>query len=267
MNIVVVIQARMGSTRLPGKVMLPLAGAPLLARMLERVVAARTPFETVVATTTDSADDPIVDLSRRSGVACYRGHPIDLLDRHYQAALIHHADVVVKIPSDCPLIDPEVIDRVLGEFIARREPVDYLSNLHPASWPDGQDVEAMTLGALDTAWREARRPFEREHTTPFLWERPERFRIGSVMMPGGEDLSMAHRWTVDYPEDYQFVATIYEHLHAPGRIFGVDHVLSLVSARPDLAAINAHLAGVNWYRNHIGELRTVDASMTRQIAN
>lgn len=265
MNIVVVIQARTGSTRLPGKVLLPLAGAPLLTRMIERVRAASTPFEIVVATTIASADDPIVDVCRSIDVRCYRGHPLDLLDRHYQAALRCHADFVVKIPSDCPLIDPAVIDLVLGELIYRWRDVDYVSNLHPATWPDGQDVEAMSLSALDTAWREARRPFEREHTTPFIWERPERFRVANVMNPSGEVLSMSHRWTIDYPEDYQLLGAIFDRLYMPGRIFTVDDILRLLADRPDIAATNAHLAGVNWYRNHLDELRTVDSSMTRQV--
>lgn len=267
MNIVVVIQARTGSTRLPGKVLLPLAGAPLLQRMIERVRAASTPFELVVATTIASADDPIVELCRAIGARVYRGHPLDLLDRHYQVGLLNHADAVVKIPSDCPLIDPAVIDLVLGELIDRQGSVDYVSNLHPATWPDGQDVEAMTLAALDTAWREARRPMEREHTTPFLWERPERFRIANATMPSGENLAMSHRWTVDFPEDYQFVAAIFDALHTSGMVFSVDDILSLVRARPDIAALNAHHAGVNWYRHHLDELRTIDATMTRQPAS
>jgi spore coat polysaccharide biosynthesis protein SpsF len=264
MKILVIVQARMGSSRLPGKVMRPLAGASLLARMIERLRAARTPFDLVVATTTGLGDAPIRHLCGRLGIACFSGHHTDLLDRHYRAAQSFGADVVVKVPSDCPLIDPAILDRVLAAFLQDPGRYDYLSNLHPASYPDGNDVEVMTGSALATAWRESTRPFEREHTTPFLWERPERFRIGNVAWETGRDLSMSHRFTVDYSEDHAFVAAVFEALWTPLRpVFGLDEVLALLDRRPDIRAINAPLAGVNWYRHHLDELRTVGPGETR----
>ncbi len=133
---------------------------------------------------------------------CVSGHPTDLLDRHLQAARERGADAVVKIPSDCPLIDPGAIDSVLTVFLAAPERFDYVGNLHPPTWPDGNDVEVVPVAALETAWREADRPFEREHTTPFLWERPERFRLASVVWESGLDFSRSYRLTVDYQEDY-----------------------------------------------------------------
>ncbi len=169
-RVVVVVQARVGSTRLPGKVMRLLGGEPVLARMLERLAVARLPSEVVVATTTAAADQPIRDLCRRLGVRVESGHPTDCLDRHRQVAAATAADVVVKIPSDCPLIDPAVVDRVIAAFVPGAH--DYVSNLHPPSYPDGNDVEAMSRDALEIAAREATRPLEREHTTPFLWDQP-----------------------------------------------------------------------------------------------
>lgn len=264
MKIVVVVQARMGSTRLPGKVMMPLAGKPLLQRMLERVRAASTMFDTVVATTTDPGDDPIRKLCNNLGVACYSGHPTDLLDRHCEAARSAGAETVVKIPSDCPLIDPAVIDRVLTYFIENRASFDYVSNLHPATYPDGNDVEVTPMQILETARREAVRPFEREHTTPFIWERPERFRIGNVNWETGLDYSMSHRWTIDYPEDYQFVKAVFDELwneHAP--VFHINDILDLMARRPDIFALNTKFAGVNWYRNHLDELKTISKNEVR----
>jgi spore coat polysaccharide biosynthesis protein SpsF len=263
-RVLVVVQARTGSTRLPGKILLPVAGAPLLARMLERLRAAATPFDLVVATTIEEADEPVRALCRRLGVACFSGHPTDLLDRHYRAArAMGDPEVVVKIPSDCPLVDPAVIDRVLGFHLAQPERFDFVSNLHPATWPDGNDVEAMTFTALATAWREADRPLEREHTTPFLWERPERFRIGNVVAEDSSDRSMSHRFTVDYPEDYAFVAAVYDALWRPERpVFGLAEILALLDDRPDIFALNARFAGVNWYRHHLGELRTIGPEQT-----
>jgi spore coat polysaccharide biosynthesis protein SpsF len=262
--VLVVVQARVGSSRLPGKVLMPLGGAPLLQRLIERIQSARTPFDLVVATTTSPDDDPIRSLCRRLAVSWVSGHPTDLLDRHAQAVRAHGADVVVKVPSDCPLVDPAVIDRVIDHFLGAPGRYDFVSNLHPQSYPDGNDVEVMTCEALAAAWREATRPFEREHTTPFLWERPERFHIGNVVWETGLDLSMTHRFTVDYPEDYAFVARVYDELWSPTRpVFGLGEILDLLRERPDIHAINAGLAGVNWYRNHLAELRTIRATETR----
>jgi len=261
----VVVQARTGSGRLPGKVLLPVAGAPVLVRMLERVLAARTRFDLVVATTDRAEDDHLADRVRRFGVRVFRGHPTDLLDRHYRAALSVRAEAVVKIPSDCPLIDPAAIDRVLATFLGEPGRYDFVSNLHPPTWPDGNDVEVMTFRALEQAFREAAAPHEREHTTPFLWDQPERFRIGNVTWPNGIDLSMTHRFTLDYPDDYAFVAAVYETLWRRDRpIFTLADILALLEERPELRETNARYAGVNWYRHHLADLRTVPAGATRR---
>jgi spore coat polysaccharide biosynthesis protein SpsF len=261
MRVLVVVQARMSSTRMPGKILRPLAGKPLLVRMLERVQSAVTPFELRVATTTEPADDPVLDVAAQAGVQAVRGHPTDLLHRHVQAARQVDADAVVKIPSDCPLIDPAVIDRVLGAYLDDPT-VDYVSNLHPATWPDGYDVEVMSRQAIETAFREATRPHEREHTTPFLWDRPERFRIRNVTWE--RDLQMTHRLTIDYPEDYELIKNVFEALHVEGaRPFGLQAILAYLDRHPEVFRINQKYAGVNWYRHHLNELKTVDASQTR----
>ena len=262
----VIIQARLGSTRLPGKTVMPLAGEPLLKRMIERVTAAKTPFEIVVATTTLSEDDELVNLCDNIGVRCFRGHPTDLLDRHYQAALQLQADVVAKIPSDCPLIDPEIIDRVFVFYNKHNSEFDFVSNLHPPSYPDGNDVEIMSFSVLEQAWREAAKEHEREHTTPFIWDNPERFRIGNVAWETGLDYSMTMRWTIDYPEDYEFIKRVYDELWSPERIFSIQEILDLIAAHPEIQAINNKYAGVNWYRNHLNDLATVTPAETKQLA-
>ncbi len=264
-GIVTVIQARTGSTRLPNKVLLPLAGKPLLARMVERVLAAELAGTVVVATTTNPADDPIADLCHTEGFPCYRGDAEDVLDRHYQAGRQYGAATVIKIPSDCPLIDPRVIDRVIGYYLAQPGEFDFVSNLHPPSYPDGNDVEIMTMAALETAWREASRPLEREHTTPFFWENPQHFRLGNVFWESGMDYSMSHRWTIDYEEDYRFIAAVYDALYPIDRLFSLDDILDYLALHPEVAVINSQLAGVNWYRHHLDELKTVSAGQTRQL--
>lgn len=264
-TILTVVQARMGSSRLPGKVLLPLAGRPLLVRMVERVQRARLAGTVAVATTTDAADDAVAACCAAHGIPCFRGDALDLLDRHYQAARHYGADIVLKIPSDCPLIDPAVIDQVLGVYLENPDQYDFVSNLHPATFPDGNDVEVMRFEALETAWREARRPLEREHTTPYFWENPDQFRLANVVWATNRDFSMSHRWTIDYPEDYEFINAVYEALHPANPAFGLDDILRLLEQRPDITQFNAHLAGVNWYRNHLDELKTVGSSQTRKI--
>ena len=258
------IQARRGSSRLPDKVSLDLCGQPLLLRQVERVRRAKLAGPVAVITTTEPDDDALADLCRQHDILCFRGHALDLLDRHYQAALhFGETQAVVKIPSDCPLIDPAVIERVLGFYQTHEGQYDFVSNLHPATYPDGNDVEVMAMPALATAWREARRPLEREHTTPFFWENPGRFRLANVAWETGLDYSMSHRFTIDYPADYQFVKAVYEALFPVNPNFELADILGLLKQRPDIYALNAEYAGVNWYRNHLEELKTVTPEQTK----
>lgn len=251
----------MGSIRLPGKVLLPIEGRPILEWMVERVRASEELDEVVVATTDLPIDDAIRNLCREIEVPYLSGHPSDLLDRHLQVARALNADAVVKIPSDCPLIDPRVIDAVVGAFRFHHPRHAFVSNLHPASWPDGNDVEVVRVDALVQAWREATRPFQREHTTPFIWDRPARFSIGNVRRPGGRGLSTSHRLRLDYEEDYRLIATVFEALHRPGfPPFSVEEMIGYLDAHPDLQLLNAQHVGSSWTSQHVDELRTMRRS-------
>jgi spore coat polysaccharide biosynthesis protein SpsF len=258
-NTVIVVQARTGSTRFPNKIIQPVLGKPLLSLMIERVQFSKFSGNLVVATTNEKEDDVIVKLCEREGINCFRGHTTDLLDRHYRASLERNADIVVKIPSDCPLIDPGVIDKVIDYYIQNASKFDYVSNLHPATYPDGNDVEVMPFNVLHTAWKEASKSFEREHTTPFIWDNPKRFRIGSVKWETGLDYSMTHRWTLDYPADLEFVKAVYEELY-DDPFFSINDIIKLIEKKPEIKLINSKYAGVNWYRHHIHELKTIDLS-------
>jgi spore coat polysaccharide biosynthesis protein SpsF len=232
---VAIIQARTGSTRLPGKVLLPLLGEPLLARVVHRVGRARTIDATVVATTTLAADDAIAALGKREGWLVERGSENDLLERYLAAARAHDAERVVRITSDCPLIDPGLIDDVVGALAAAGS--DYASNtLEPRTFPRGLDVEAMTMAALEEAGREDPDPASREHATPFLYRHPDRFRLTAVRSP--IDLSV-HRWTVDTPEDYELVRRIYGGLGRDD--FSWRDALTVVEAHPEWSALNRHV--------------------------
>jgi spore coat polysaccharide biosynthesis protein SpsF len=225
---------------------------------MERVQRSSLITRTVVATTTVAEDDVIESLCRREGFAFFRGHPTDLLDRHYRAGLLFRADVVVKIPSDCPLIDPGIIDRVIAFYMLDSGAFDFVSNLHPPSYPDGNDVEVIPMHILKEAWEKAEREFEREHTTPFIWDNPDRFRIGNVAWESGLDYSMSHRWVLDYEEDYQFMRKVYEELYPEKPAFGMDDILRLLEQNPYIQEIWAAISlGANFVERHV----TLDRSM------
>jgi spore coat polysaccharide biosynthesis protein SpsF len=262
-KIVAVVQARMGSTRLPGKVLLPAAGRPLLERMLDRVRAASSLDEVVVATTRAAADDSIRALAARADVRCVSGSADDLVDRHLQVARETGADAVVKIPSDCPLIDPAVIDEVVGFFRRNHPRYAFVSNLHPPTWPDGNDVEVMRVDVLAETWREARQPFQREHTTPFIWDQPERFTVANVAA-AGPDLWSAYRLTLDYVEDYQLIAAVFAGLQRPeGAPFSVAEIVAFLEAHPEIRALNEKHAGSTWTNQYRDQLRTLRPGRVR----
>lgn len=262
-KVVIVVQARMSSSRLPGKVMMPILGQSLLSRMIERIRMIKHSSEIVVATSQESSDDIIAGEAERIGVACYRGSLNNLLDRHYQVGKQFGAGIVLKIPSDCPLIDPRIIDEVLDFYFANRLDYDYVSNLHPATFPDGNDVEIMTMACLERTWREAEKQLELEHTTPYIWENPEKFRIGNVCWSSGKDYSMSHRFTIDYEADYQFIKRVFEELYPNKPDFSCQDILSILEEKPDVYNLNAEYAGVNWYRNHLDELKTISTEQTK----
>jgi spore coat polysaccharide biosynthesis protein SpsF len=227
----------MGSTRLPGKVLQDLTGEPMLVRVVNRILRASTLHEVVIATTTNSLDDVIIELCDARGWPWFRGSGDDVLDRYYRAARNYQADLIVRITSDCPLIDAEIVDRVVREFLDRQPQVDYVSNtLPPRTFPRGLDVEALSFKALERAWREDDNPAWREHVTPYIYRHPEKFVLRAVM----NDQDFSHmRWTVDTPEDLTFVRGIYDH-------FGHDRfswrqVLALLKEHPEWLEINRHV--------------------------
>jgi spore coat polysaccharide biosynthesis protein SpsF len=236
MTTLIVVQARMTSTRLPGKVLLPLAGEPMLTRLVERLRRVQRADGTVIATTTNATDDPIAALCNTLGVPCHRGSEHDLLSRYADAARLYGADVVVRITSDCPLIAPALIDQVIAIYAEGDS--DYVSNMLPPTWPYGMAVEVFSAAALQQAHAEAAQAAEREHVTPFIYWHPERYRLRNVASP--VDLSH-HRWTVDTPEDYELVLRLFEGLYPTQPDFTQDDILTLLDAHPDWLAINQHV--------------------------
>lgn len=246
--IAAIIQARMSSSRLPGKVMKDLAGAPMLARQLERVARARRLDRVEVATSEVREDDVIVRLCAKLEIPCFRGALDDVLDRCYQAARHHAPEHIVRLTADCPLADWGVIDSAIRLHLSGG--YDYTSNIMERSFPRGLDVEVMTFTALETAWREAELPSEREHVTPFLLNRPGTYRLGSLT----RSPSLAkHRWTVDYPEDHAFVRAVYEALYPRNPAFTSEDVLAFLAANPQVRALNAGINPNAGFRRSLAE--------------
>ncbi len=237
MRVVAITQARMGSMRLPGKVLLDLAGASMLERHVTRLQRTTSLTEVVVATTVQPVDDAVAALCETRGWACFRGSEDDVLDRYYQAARAYNAEVVVRVTADCPLIDPELVDRVVRLLVGGQPGLDYTSNCLPHdTYPRGLDVEAFTFAALERAWREDGRPDSREHVTPYIERHPNLFRQTGVTNP--VDYS-ALRWTVDTSADLELVRRIFMALgDGP---FGWETVLELLARHPEWSDLNRHV--------------------------
>jgi spore coat polysaccharide biosynthesis protein SpsF len=256
MKTVAIIQARMSSTRLPGKIMADLAGQPLLSRVIARAQRARLVDLVGIATTDRPADEQVAHLCGRIGVPCFRGSEDDVLDRYYQAAQQFGGETLVRLTADCPLLDPAVIDKAIAHF--HSGDFDYVSNGVERTYPDGLDTEVFRRTALEWAWREARLTSEREHVTPYLYKHPELFRLGSVK--NDVDLS-AHRWTVDEPRDLELVRAIYGHF-GDSIDFGMAEILDLLHQHPELNQINAGIECNEGYQKSLQADSIVDQGKT-----
>ena len=231
-----IVQARMGSARSPGKVLRVAAGMTLLEHLVSRLQHACSLDMVVVATSDLPADEPIEDLCREIDVRCVRGSETDVLDRYFLAAKQVGADQIVRITADCPLIDPAIVDLVVGVHAASPDAWDLVTNRHPLTFPDGMDVDVMRIDALEHAWVHAKSDPQREHVIPYFWEAGHRVRN----VEHSENLFPTHRWTVDYEEDVQLVTRVIEALYTPGGVFGMADILAFVDSHPDVAALNAH---------------------------
>ena len=236
-NVVAIVQARMGSERLPGKVLADIHGKPMLIRVVERAARADSVNSVVVATSTEARDDAIEQACVVQGIRVFRGDPVDVLDRTYQAAREARADVIVRITGDCPLIDPGLIDEAVQAFMTADPPVDFVANRLPdqRTYPIGTDVEVCSLAALERAWKEASLPPQREHVTPYLYEEPDRFRTLLLR----HDLDLSHfRWAVDEEPDLEFVRVVYSKFDSDEHFTWLE-VVALLENEPLLASINA----------------------------
>lgn len=244
MKVGALIQARMSSTRLPGKVLKDINGRPMISYMIERVRSARSIDDVIVITSLDSSDDPIEEFCKKEGVSCYRGSLDDVLDRYYQASKQFRIDVIARLTGDCPIIDPQIIDAVVSSYIEGA--YDFVGNTIPPSWtvPEGMDVEVFSCANLERAWKETKKISDREHVTFYFWQNPDMFSIHRFNIE--EDYSR-YRLAVDYPNDFQLMQSIITALYSPTHCFSMYDIVAYLDAHPSLAELNQDIvANSGW---------------------
>lgn len=243
-KVLAIVQARMGSSRLPGKVLKEILGRPVLWHLINRLKQAKLINQIIIATSDNDRDEPIVRFAKENGIACYAGSESDLVDRLYQAATKYLADAIVRITADCPLVDPVLVDRIIKLYLDSKGSLDYVSNINPRTYPDGLDVEIFSFQALKKVWEEVKDPFRREWITTNFFEHPEEYHLGNL--EHGEDLSRL-RWTLDYQEDLDYIVEIYKRLYLDDRVFQMKDILALLREHPELNEINKSYAGEDGY--------------------
>lgn len=234
-----IVQARMGSTRLPGKVMKKIVGKPMLELMIERLKCCKELNGIIIATTNSEADQAIVDLvNSLDGILLFRGSEEDVLSRYHGAAVMYNAETVVRVTSDCPLIDPVILDKIVNVYHEKAGAIDYASNIRERTYPRGLDVEVFSFAALDRAFKEATLQPDREHVTEYILQRPVEFRMYDVVDKSDKS---SLRWTVDTQEDFELITKIYESLYMGQPDFKYHDILKLLEKYPEWNSINAHI--------------------------
>lgn len=245
-----IVQARMGSTRLPGKSMMSLAGKPVLWHVVDRLRFCRRLQAVVVATTTEIEDDAIEQWCCENRVKCYRGSKLDVLDRFYHTAVFYQAKAIIRITADCPVIDPFIVDEVVQGFLEGGYDVYGLGG----EFPDGLDCEAFSFRMLELAWSQATLASEREHVTPYLYKQKEHCKIGHLAKFRGLH---HYRWTLDEPPDLQFLEAVFHHLYKEDRPFVTQDILTLMEHHPELNHINRGITRNEGYLRSLQQDREV----------
>ena len=255
-----VIQARMGSSRLPGKMLKTIGDKTTIQHVLRQVGRATTIDHIVLATTTESIDDELASAARKEGVEVFRGAVDDVLDRYYQAALPHEPDAVVRITGDCPFIDPELIDLVVNRFKSNSD-VDYVSNVHPATYPDGMDVEVISFSTLSQLWSSANLSSEREHVTLGAWQNPDVYKV-DVVRNDEDDSDL--RLTLDEPEDLELLNNLIDNMG--GEVLSCHDIVDVLRKSPSFTEVNAMHAREEGLRKSLREDRVMESRLSNEEA-
>ena len=251
--IIAIIQARLGSTRLPNKVMKYLGDKTVLEHVVSRVKQSKYIDEVFVATTIDRNNLPIIHLCSSQNIRVFFGSEEDVLDRFYQLAKLICPEHIVRITADCPLIDPEIIDLIIKTHLGSN--CDYTSNTIEDSYPDGLDTEIFTFSSLTKAWQEAKLLSEREHVTPYMKKHPELFSLNSIV----SKINYANkRWTLDTDQDFEFLKSIFENLYYSNNFFGMNDIINLINEQPSLEKINANIIRNEGYLKSVEKDKTIN---------
>jgi spore coat polysaccharide biosynthesis protein SpsF len=245
-EVTAILQGRIGSKRLPGKVLLPLMGKAVMHHVYDRLLYCSSISRIIVATSVSPEDDPIAELFTSLDVPVFRGSLEDPLDRYYQAACAYGASNIVRVMADCPLLDPSTIDEVVAVYQSGNYDLCRLEG----EFPTGLDTTVLSLDSLRAAWSGAEKRSEREHITPFITDRPSLFRIGRLEKFQG---LYHHRWVMDHPEDYQFVKMVYQGLYKSGQLFDYQDVLKFLDERPDVVSLNSTIPRDQGYISALSE--------------
>jgi len=247
--IVAIVQARMGSSRLPGKVLMEIVGKPALWHLVNRLSKSRLIDKIVIATSDREEDKSILKLAQDLGVGSFAGSATEVLDRYYQAARKYNAETIVRVTADCPLIDPELVDKIIGIYVDSKGELDYVSK--GQSYPDGLDVEVFSFNALEKAWKEAKKKSQRgEYVTTYIWGNPHLFKTLIVE----NEVNLSHmRWTVDYERDLILVREIFKNLYKEGEVFHLRDILEFLDKHPELAELNSDLINPEYLKSVLKE--------------
>ncbi len=253
MSIIAVVQARISSTRLPGKVLKKIERKTVLEHVINRVKAAKNLDDVIVATTVKKEDLEIVQLCAKLGISVFCGSEDDVLDRYYQTARLFKANHIVRITSDCPLIDPQVIEEVIELYF--KEKADYAANTMPETFPDGLDTEVFSFNTLKIAWENAKLFSEREHVTPYIRKNTNIFKLVNLKC----NFSLNNkRWTIDEPKDFEFIKIIYKNLYHKNALFGMKAILNLLKKHPEIEEINKNIIRNEGYLKSLKEDRIIN---------
>jgi len=236
MKIILINQARMTSTRLPGKILKEVLGKPLLEFQIERLKRVKLIERQIVATTRNLSDDPVEALCKKLGVECFRGSELNVLSRYYEAAKTHQPDALVRVTSDCPLIDPQIIDQVIEQYLSKNSPNCYAANIISRTYPRGMDTEVFSFQALEEASNHAKSNLEQEHVTPYI----SKHALIKASLTYHENKS-DYRWTVDTPEDFEVIKRILEFIYPIKAQFTLEDLLEAAKQNPEWKTINAHI--------------------------
>ena len=248
MDTAIFIQARLNSTRLPNKVVLEIGdGKTVLEILMSRLKKIKSKVEIVIITPIYQKENKLISLCKKNNWNIFSGSENDLLDRHYKAAKKFKVKNIIKIPSDCVFMDPCIVDDIISYYNINN--YDYVSNLHPETYPYGFDVEIMNFKTLEIAWKQSKETYEREHTTPFILNNPKLFKIGNFRMPGGEDFSKKYRIVLDYQEDFELLKLIYENFNQKGKSCNLADIIDFLENNKAIANINKMHMNSQWYNN------------------